>query len=115
MKRLTIRNSDGSVSQPTNLDWSEALYKLASYEDKEEKELLTFFPCTVGDKVAIVEENDTDISVVECTVTKIFNEGKGWKFVLDYVTEVSKEDFGKTVFTDKNELEYFLLSKSQEK
>ena len=33
MKRLTIRNSDGSVSQPTDLNWAAALEKLAAYED----------------------------------------------------------------------------------
>ena len=33
MERMTIRNSDGSVSQPTDLKWAEALYRLASYED----------------------------------------------------------------------------------
>lgn len=33
MERLTIRNSDGSVSQPTDLKWAEALEKLAAYED----------------------------------------------------------------------------------
>ena len=35
--RLTIRNSDGTVSQPMNLDWSAALEKLATYEDAEEQ------------------------------------------------------------------------------
>lgn len=33
MNRLTIRNSDGSVSQPTNLNWAKALERLAEYED----------------------------------------------------------------------------------
>lgn len=33
MKRLTIRNSDGSVSQPNGLKWAEALERLAAYED----------------------------------------------------------------------------------
>lgn len=33
MKRLTIRNSDGSVSQPTDLKWADALERLAAYED----------------------------------------------------------------------------------
>lgn len=33
MDRLTIRNGDGSVSQPTDLRWTEALNKLAAYED----------------------------------------------------------------------------------
>ena len=36
MERLTIRNSDGSVSQPMNLDWSAVLEKLATYEDFDE-------------------------------------------------------------------------------
>lgn len=34
MKRLTIRNSDGSVSQPSRCDyWAAALCRLAAYED----------------------------------------------------------------------------------
>lgn len=33
MDRLTMRNSDGSVSQPLNLDWAAALERLALYED----------------------------------------------------------------------------------
>lgn len=43
--RLTIRNSDGTVSQPMNLDWSAALNKLAAYEDAEEQESLVRLPC----------------------------------------------------------------------
>lgn len=38
MKRLTMRrNSDGSVSQPTYLDWCAVLDKLTDYEDAEEQ------------------------------------------------------------------------------
>lgn len=33
MDRLTMRNSDGSVSQPLNLNWAAALERLAAYED----------------------------------------------------------------------------------
>lgn len=33
MERLTIRNSDGTVSQPTDLRWADALERLAAYED----------------------------------------------------------------------------------
>jgi len=33
LNRLTIRNNDGSVSQPTNLNWAKALERLAEYED----------------------------------------------------------------------------------
>lgn len=35
-RRLTIRNRDGSVSQPIDLNWAEALEKLADYEDRDE-------------------------------------------------------------------------------
>lgn len=33
MKRLTIRNGDGSVSQPTDTTFEKAMYRLAEYED----------------------------------------------------------------------------------
>ena len=33
MKRMTIRNSDWAVSQPTNLNWENVLYRLSAYED----------------------------------------------------------------------------------
>lgn len=33
MKRLTIRNSDGTVSQPTGITVEAVFYKLAEYED----------------------------------------------------------------------------------
>ena len=33
MKRLTIRNSDGSVSQPTNSTFEKVFIRLAEYED----------------------------------------------------------------------------------
>jgi hypothetical protein len=33
MKRFTIRNSYGTVSQPVDLKWDEALERLAAYED----------------------------------------------------------------------------------
>ena len=45
MRRLTIRNSDGSVSQPTDTRWADVFTKLADYEDsglepEEVKELI---------------------------------------------------------------------------
>lgn len=35
MERLTMRNSDGSVSQPTSTTVEAAFERLASYEDTE--------------------------------------------------------------------------------
>ena len=49
--RLTIRNSDGTVSQPMNLDWAAALEKLAAYEDAEDQGRMVILPCAVEDAV----------------------------------------------------------------
>ena len=35
MERLTIRNSDGTVSQPTSTTIEAAFYRLADYEDTD--------------------------------------------------------------------------------
>lgn len=57
MDRLTIRNSDGSVSQPTDMKWAEALERLADYEDMQEKHHFDIenerFFCEVMEKVNI--------------------------------------------------------------
>jgi len=54
LKRLTIRNSDGSISQPTDLKWAEALKKLAAYEDMEEQGRLYTMPCKMGDSAYVI-------------------------------------------------------------
>ena len=33
MNRLTVKNSDGSISQPATTSWSSVFLKLALYED----------------------------------------------------------------------------------
>lgn len=48
MERLTIRNSDGSVSQPTWLNWADALERLAAYEDTGLE------PCETNEKYATI-------------------------------------------------------------
>lgn len=64
MKRLTIRNSDGSVSQPVDMKWSEALERLAAYEDMElePEQLRLWIPTAeqlpaVGEPVLIVRHS----------------------------------------------------------
>lgn len=78
MERLTIRNSDGSVSQPTNLDWAAAFCRLAAYEDtglkpeeikslqtgyRYQYESLTFLLCDAECKISQIKDlqakNDT--------------------------------------------------------
>ena len=61
MERMTIRNSDGSVSQPTDLKWAEALDRLAAYEDtglmpRDIEELLKMAVAKT-DKVLRLEED----------------------------------------------------------
>ena len=67
MKRMTIRNSDWTVSQPTNLNWENVLYRLSAYEDTglepenmahwmdyfraECEGRLVVLPCKVGDHI----------------------------------------------------------------
>jgi hypothetical protein len=61
LNRLTIRNSDGSVSQPTNLNWAKALERLAEYEDTG----LT--PDEVGQiKLASMEKGTTEYDLNPC-------------------------------------------------
>lgn len=55
--RLTIRNSDGSVSQPTNVTIESVFERLAEYEDAEEQGRLIKLPCAVGDTVYMLNSN----------------------------------------------------------
>lgn len=55
MERLTIRNSDGSVSQPTSTTIQAVFEKLAAYEDLEEQGRLIVLPCKVGDVLWRIE------------------------------------------------------------
>ena len=69
--RLTMkRNSDGSVSQPTNLRWADVLDKLTDYEDQEEAGLLWCLPAKPGDTVMAYIEKIT-LLLDECTITRI--------------------------------------------
>lgn len=51
MERLTIRNSDGTVSQPMKTALEEVFCRLAYYEDMEEQGRLVVLPCKVGDTI----------------------------------------------------------------
>ena len=57
MKRLTIRNSDGSVSQPLYTTVADVFFRLAAYEDTglEPEELKSIFPVPIGSTVYVME------------------------------------------------------------
>lgn len=88
---------------------TDALKKLAQYEDLEEQGLLVRLPCKVGDTVyGIYNDLDLGICIKANTVTeitydengtKIFGSSNGW------VTVIREDDFGKTVFLTREEAE----------
>lgn len=85
MERLTIRNSDGSVSQPLNLKWAEALERLAAYEDtgltpEEVSDLLTIHRGMEGNEYVVLDDelrsilfakNEGRLLVLPCEVGEI--------------------------------------------
>ena len=50
-ERLTIRNSDGSVSQPTHSTFEKVFNRLAELEDDLESGKIMRLPCKAGDTV----------------------------------------------------------------
>lgn len=58
MKRLTIRNSDGTVSQPTGTAVEDVFYRLADYEDTEmTPEEIEEMKIDLCDKQALLENS----------------------------------------------------------
>ena len=126
MERLTIRNSDGSVSQPTDLKWAEALDRLAAYEDAgpidrllelaeaDKDGRLVVLPCKVGDAVYWVH----GAVITECKVYRVQKNRKGLYICLK--SNVSHGAFradlsiGKTVFLNREEAEEALEAKKDE-
>lgn len=68
-ERLTIRNSDGSVSQPTHSTFEKVFNRLAELEDKIENGTLIKLPCKVGDTIWWISSNNRDI--IEVVVNSI--------------------------------------------
>ncbi len=114
-----MRNSDGTVSQPLNLDWCAALYKLADYEDAEESGRLFIIPCKIGDEVFIpwAWNGDKDISAVRVEDMKILPDGD-IRYRVDlgsdddgYAEEYStfsKDDVGIKVFLNRDDAKNYL-------
>ena len=110
MERMTIRNSDGSVSQPTDLKWAEALDRLAAYEDtgltpaevsaivKEWSDLCTIVgECGGIDRLWELAEADKDgrLVVLPCKVGDRLYEVTGRKTISVYkVKAIRVELFG---------------------
>lgn len=73
---------------------TDALNKLAEYEDAEEKGLLVHLPCKAGDTAYKIS---TGMILPSC-ILMIADKGNGYFAFLEDGTVVSLCDFGKTVF-----------------
>lgn len=128
--RLTIRNSDGTVSQPMNLDWSAALEKLAAYEDTgltpedilciratqritperlaeivraEFEERLVILPCKVGDTIYVIHDGKIwDGEVYHISYSDYYGKIIATAWVKHGIS-AAFEHFGKTVFLSRAE------------
>ena len=103
MKRLTIRNSDGTVSQPTNLRWADALDRLAYYEDMEEQGRLVVLPCKMGDLLWGIRWFGFNAKVQQAPVI-------GMRFLDDMTLSITlgkvcSGEYGKGVFPTREDAE----------
>ena len=143
MKRMTIRNSDWTVSQPTNLNWENVLYRLAAYEDTglepEEIYEVRFLIAAQRDpqKLArlrelVLADQDGRLVVLPCKVgdtvyftllgriieKPVFSIVSFSASARIYCAGTSEyfrpEDFGKTVFLTREEAEAALALKGGE-
>lgn len=115
MERLTIRNSDGSVSQPTDLKWAEALDRLAAYEDAgpidrllelaeaDKDGRLVVLPCKVGDTVWITGSVRRLYS--EKVRTFFCGNPSGVQMIRTTGCDIPIHEFGKTAFLTREEAE----------
>lgn len=132
MERMTIRNSDGGVSQPTDLKWAEAIDRLAAYEDtglepeevtalqKDWSDLCTVIgECGGIDRLRELAEADKDGRVVVLPVRPvltpiissmlyIIDDGEIYEDAL-YEADVGMSESGKTnvVYTTLSDLMTF--------
>lgn len=83
-KRLTIRNSDGSVSQPTSTTIEKVFYQLAEFEDKIESGLMIELPCKIGDELYLVVRDGKDCTIESGSVTQFSVDESGvWVHMRD--------------------------------
>ena len=109
MERLTIRNSEGSVSQPMNTTVEQVFGRLAYYEDLEEQGRLIVLPCKVGDTVYMINEIPTPYHIYECRVEDVnISEFGNFVRIRDCYGRRYGHTFdfyGKTVFLTREEAE----------
>lgn len=118
MERLTKYWNNNYVATKLNYDFvwelseedfkyfNDIIKKLAKYEDFEEHDKLIKLPCKVGDIVYnIVPLRNNNFTYREDEVSKIILEEDGIKIFFKNGLGKCVEDFGKTMFLTKEEME----------
>ena len=104
-ERLTIRNSDGSISQPTHSTFGKVFYRLAELEDELESGKLVRLPCKVGDTVYQFENSGEIYKLFILSITiyrnKIYYETIGIDF--------DNTAIGQSIFLTSEEAEAKLM------
>ena len=114
MSRLTRWNSEGHLMLGNELEIG---YKLAEYEDLEEKGLLLKLPCKMGDymyDISLESNTITPVRINEIIIYTLNNDTYSYQYnccsfdahgdvYAEY--EVDANDIGKTVFLTKEEAE----------
>lgn len=117
MERLTKQeyiNNPPSIKQDKLPSYMAIYRKLAEYEDADEQGLLLKLPCKVGDTVWYTQEQYGGKTVIKsCTVSEI--QIDNWVRVYGIEDRQNRqmfyaEDFGKTVFLNREEAEKALLT-----
>ena len=109
MERLT---NTGTKEAKESVTIREVIYKLAEYEDLEEKGLLLRLPCKVGDTVFIlVDLEGNSYTRVKVDIVKNFyvdKDGVWAEFEMIWHDQPISE-FGKSIFLTREEAEAALL------
>lgn len=128
MKRLTERDEFGNADiialsdiMPelyAELSFSEtnaltdALNKLAEYEDAEEKGLCQIFHCQVGDTVYIADNWKHEVSEFRINKIAVFAGGKIFYYRHDFEQPITPDLWGKTVFLTPEEAQQALKARA---
>ena len=91
-------------------DYSDAIDKLAAYEDAEEQRLLVRLPCKVGDRVYRIHTHD---HIEEQYIMAINVSASGVWYWDETGRETPVEKIGKTVFLSREEAEAALKGEKE--
>ena len=131
-ERLTVKAPSGLIHLVDNSEsgMNQAIKKLAEYETAEEEGRLVVLPCRAGDTVYEIRSDYTKCSICgdkfneydcqgceeECDSRKIYKIEEYTMYILeDIVRHIRCNNWGKTIFTTREEAEKALKEMEGEK